>query len=143
VRAPIAITALLAGCIVTRPPRIDERPRWRLVTPASYVATCALADAWIRKTGKQGIGIALRLRSRGDCTFAIASAHLLVDGKPTGAGSLAPITLPGRSQLYAWLPVRFDNNALWNDDRDDATLELDVVVAGLRAPTWRIPVHQQ
>ena len=142
-RASIALGGLLAGCIVTRPPRIEERPRWRLVTPASYAATCVEADAWIRKTGKQGIGIALRLRSRGDCTFAIASAHLLVDDKPIGAGSLAPISLPGRSQLYAWLPVRFDNNALWNDDRDDATLELEVVVAGQSAPTWGIRVHQQ
>jgi hypothetical protein len=135
--------ALVSGCVVTRPPHVEERPRWRLIAPASYAASCIDGAAWIRKSGKTGIGLSLRLRSRGDCSFAIRGSRLVVGGHAIPTGSLAEIRLPGRSQLYAWLPVRFDNDALWNDDRNDATIELDVVVAGQPASTWSIPVHQQ
>ncbi len=134
---------LVSGCVVTRPPRVEERPRWSLIAPASYAASCVEAVAWIRKSGKTGIGVSLRLRSRGDCSFAIRSSRFVVGTYAIVTGSLAEIRLPGRSQLYAWLPVKFDNDALWNDDRNDATLELDVTVAGQPAPTWSIPVHQQ
>lgn len=143
-RALIAL-GLLAGCVVTRPPRVEERPRWTLAAPASYVTSCIEADAWIRKSGKTGLGLALRLRSRGDCSFAIRSSRIVfgMRGPVVQTGSLAEIRLPGRSQLYAWLPVKFDNDAMWNADRNGANIELDVVVGGQPAPTWRIPVGQQ
>ncbi|CAN5886167.1 hypothetical protein BH11MYX3_BH11MYX3_40190 [soil metagenome] len=133
----------VSACVVTRAPRVEERPRWSLIAPASYAASCIEGAAWIRMSGKTGIGLSLRLRSRGDCSFAIRGSRLVVGTHPIVTGSLAEIRLPGRSQLYAWLPVKFDNDALWNDDRNDATLELDVVVAGQPTATWSIPVHQR
>jgi hypothetical protein len=132
---------------VTRAPQMSERPRWRLVAAeARYEGGCALARAFVRKSGKQGFGVALQLRSRGDCSFAIRGARLQFAGGPTleiPSGVVAPVTLPGRSLLYAWLPIGFDNDAAWNADRDDATLELAVEIAGQPTTPWRLQVHQQ
>lgn len=134
---------LLGACVVTRPPDLDERPRWRLSAPASYSADCAQADAFLRKSGKTGIGLTLRVRSNATCTFTITAARIVFGRRVVPAQAVGPIALPGRSQLYAWLPIKFDNDALWNDDRNDATIELDVAVAAQPTATWKIPVHQQ
>ena len=97
----------------------------------------------------------------GACSFSIAASRLIFAHGPTvipggtlsvpqpaastsvAARPQAVIALPGRSQLYAWLPVEFDNNAAWNAGRVDATLELDVSVAGAAASTWRIAMSQR
>ena len=139
------LLALLAtGCVVTRTPELAERPHWKLVDAATYEGSCLAARAFVRKSGKQGLGLALQLRSTRDCSFAVIATRVVFAGGPTVAAEpLAMVALPGRSLIYAWLPVRFDNDAAWNHDRDDATLELDVAIAGELAPTWRIAVHQQ
>lgn len=139
-----ALLLLVFGaCVVTRPPEMGERPRWRLTAPASYGADCAQVDAFIRKSGKTGIGLALRVRSIADCSFTITAARIVFGRRVVTAGAVGPLALPGRSQLYAWLPIKFDNDAVWNDDRNDATIELDVAVAAQPTATWKIPVHQQ
>jgi hypothetical protein len=137
------LLVLFGACVVTRPPELAERPRWRLTAPATYAASCAQADAFIRKSGKTGVGVSLRVRSTETCTFTIAASRIVFGKRVVPAGAVGPLALPGRSQLYAWLPVKFDNDAVWNDDRNDATIELDVVVAAQPAVTWKIPVHQQ
>lgn len=139
-----ALLLLLFGaCVVMRPPELAERPRWRLTAPASYGADCAQVDAFIRKSGKTGIGLSLRVRSSADCSFTVTASRIVFGRRVVPAGAVGPLALPGRSQLYAWLPIKFDNDAVWNDDRDDATIELDVAVAAQPTSTWRIPVHQQ
>lgn len=142
VRAAIACL-VLGACVVTRPPDLAERPRWRLVAPATYAADCAQADAFLRKSGKTGVGLALRVRSTATCTFTITGSRIVFGKRTVTAGAVGPIALPGHSQLYAWLPIKFDNDAVWNDDRNDATIELDVAVAAGQTATWKIPVHQQ
>ena len=137
------LLVLLGACVVTRPPELAERPRWRLTAPATYAADCAQADAFLRKSGKTGLGLSLRVRSTGGCTFTITASRIVFGRRVVPAGAVGPLALPGRSQLYAWLPIKFDNDAVWNDDRNDATIELDVAVAAGTTTTWRIPVHQQ
>ncbi len=134
---------LFGACVVTRPPDLDERPRWRLLAPASYGADCAQADAFIRKSGKTGIGLSLRVRSSGDCMFTIVGSRIVFGRRVVAAGAVGPIALPGRSQLYAWLPIKFDNNDAWNADTNDATIELEVAVAAQPTATWKIAVHQR
>ncbi len=155
--APLAalVLAAAAGCVVTRPPHEGERPRWRIADGARFDAGCAIGRAFIRKSGKAGFGVALQWKSRGSCRIAIEAVRLsLAHGAvaappPRGAAAsiavppIAPIELPGRSLIYAWLPVPFDNDAAWNDGRDHGLLELDVAVAGAPATPWRIPVHQR
>lgn len=138
-----AILVLLVGCVVTRPPNLTERPRWSLLAPAHHAEGCAQADAFIRKSGKTGLGLSIRVRSTSDCTFTITASRIVFGRRAIAAGAVGPIALPGRSQLYAWLPIRFDNDAMWNDDRNDATIELDVAVAAAPTTTWKIPVHQR
>lgn len=140
----LACALAAAGCIVTRPPLAHERPRWRITGGDQLDAGCALGRAFLRKSGKAGFGLALQWRSRGDCRVVIASARLQLAGGPALAlPAIAPIELPGRSQIYTWLPVPFDNDEAWNRGLDDATLELAVAIAGEPPTPWRIAVHQQ
>lgn len=142
--AACAASAVLAGCVITRPPKESERPRWRLAGDATFDAGCALGRAFIRKSGKTGFGVTLQWRSRGDCNVAIEAVKLQLEGGGTiTVPPLAPVALPGRSVVYTWLPVPFDNNTAWNDGYDRGTLELGVAVAGAPATPWRIAVQQQ
>ena len=135
------LVALGPGCVVVRPPDLGERPRWQVIAGDHYDAGCISARAFVRKSGKQGLGIALQLRSRGDCNFAIASGRVALDGHTVDVPGLPTIDLHGRSQLYAWLPVRFDGDAAWNAGRVDATLELAIALDGVPAPAWRLALH--
>ena len=142
VRALLLVIAV-TGCIVTRPPRLEERPRWYLAAPATYAASCVEAEAWIRKSGKTGLGLSLRLRSSRDCSFAVRDVRIVFGNGAIHARPLPEVKLPGRSQLYAWVPVTFDNDAMWNAGRTEAMVELDVVADGAPAAVWRIPVQQR
>lgn len=135
--------ALLAGCVVMRPPNDGERPRWRITHDEQLDADCVSARALIRKSGKQGIGMAVQLRSRTDCTFAPTTAALVFpDGATLALPVPPPTPLHGRSQLYAWYVLGFDNNAVWNAGRNDAVLALGYI-AGASTGTWTIGLHQQ
>ena len=132
---------LTTACLVVKPP--DVRPRWQTTGAAELDAGCALARAFIRKTGKAGFGVAVQLRSRGDCTVEIGRAELVFAGGErvsTNPGVPRQV-LTGRTLIYVWLPVAFDNNAAWNAERNTAVLEL-AVSANAAQTTWKIPVEQ-
>ena len=139
-----AVIVMLAGaCVITRAPRIEERPRWRLTTVPAWKAGCALGEAWVRKSGKEGFALAVRLRSTHDCKVAIGGGTLALDGGDTIAlPPIASYDLVGRSLIYAWVPVRFDNDAAWNDEHTKATLTLAMTVDGAAAP-WSFPLEQR
>ena len=59
----------LAGCIVVKPPHTHERPRWYVKNQTVDVG-CVSGVANIRKSGKQGIGMSVQLKSRSDCVVA-------------------------------------------------------------------------
>jgi hypothetical protein len=141
VRALISI-ALASGCIVTQPPKLDQRPRWYLQQGAALDADCLLGNAFVRKSGKQGIGLALQLRSRHDCTVSIDTVRVAFAKTTVEVPAIAPMQLRGRSQIYAWLPVPFDNNTAWNRERNHATLELALRING-KPVTWALPMEQR
>ena len=136
------VLVLLAGCVVTRGPSIDERPRWRLADDGKLDAGCLSARAMVRKSGKQGIGIAVQLRSHGDCAVRFTGARLELAGASLPIATPPSLDLAGRSQLYAWWPVAFDNNAAWNDGRATAALVVDYAVPGATG-SWRIAMEQR
>jgi len=142
----VAVVAALAlaGCVLMRPPRPAERPRWRLAASPNFDHGCAWGKAFVRKSGKAGVGMTVELRSRGDCAIAIARAELvLASGRRVPAGILDVPPMQGRSLAYTWLAFPFDNNAAWNRGDVDGTFELDLVTNGERAPTWRLPAHHE
>jgi hypothetical protein len=148
VRTLLIAWLALAGCVVTRAPRIDERPRWRVLGDPNDEAVgqldyyCLRGRAFVRKSGKQGFGVAMQLRSRADCTVAFDRVQLVFDDGAVDIATIPAIPMTGRSQLYAWLPVAFDNNAAWNAGRTSATLVLELTIAEAPA-VWRIPVEQR
>jgi hypothetical protein len=137
------VILLLAGCVAIRPPELHERPLWRITGNDMLDADCVIARAFVRKSGKQGIGMAVQLHSRTDCTFAPTSIALVfADGSTQSLPLPPPTLLHGRSLLYAWYPLAFDNNAAWNAGKHDATLAL-AYTAGTRTGTWTIGMHEQ
>ena len=132
---------LVTACVVVKP--TDVLPRWRLTGVADLDAGCVLARAFVRKSGKDGFGLAVQLRSRGDCTVTIGRADLVfADGARVAANPGQPRhVLAGRSLIYIWLPIAFDNNAAWNAERNAAVLEI-AVGADAAQTTWKLPVEQ-
>jgi hypothetical protein len=138
------LAAGLAGCVVVRPPYPAERPRWQLVDSVkqSEVA-CVIAQPIMRRSGKEGVGVQLMLKSRGDCSVRFTSARLAFASGNTIAVDVPPAqNLPGHSLLYAWWPIRFDNNAAWNRGENLAELHLAYDIAGKQGE-WTFPMVQR
>ena len=131
----------LAGCVVMAPPA--QRARWSTTGNADLEAGCVLARAFVRKTGKDGFGLAVQLRSRGDCSVELGRAVLVFpDGARLAVNPGQPRhDLTGHSLIYAWVPIEFDNNAAWNAEHNLAVVEI-AVTAGAAHTTWKIPVAQ-
>lgn len=134
-RALALLVALAAAC----GGNVRAYPRWRFVDAAvpSVEAGCVLGRAFVRMSGKSGVGLAVELRSRGDCRVRFARAELVLDGLRAPAALPAELDLRGRSLVYVWLPFEFDNNRAWNDGRRTGTFEIDLDAAGA-VTTWRI-----
>jgi hypothetical protein len=132
----------LAGCVMTRAPRVEERPRWWIVRGATFEGDCLLAAAEIRRSGKQGIGVTLTLKSRRTCAARLVQGTLVVGREAHRAPPIALPALPGRSLRYAWLPIAFDNNAAWNAGARRGRLELELELDG-RAHAWALELEQR
>lgn len=106
---------------------------------ATFEKDCVIAEAFVRKSGKTGFGLAIQLKSRGDCAVTLGRATLTLHGQAPVVGNpgLAPQRLRGRSLIYAWLPIEFDNNAAWNAEQTTGTVDVAVTV-GAAVSTWRI-----
>lgn len=132
------------GCVVVRPPYRTERPRWRLSPAVKETETgCVIARPLVRRSGKEGIGMQLMLKSHGDCSVRFTSARIaFAGGKTIDVGVPPAQELPGHSLVYAWWPIRFDNNAAWNAGRNTAELQLAYEIAGTRGE-WTFPMEQR
>jgi len=141
VRAVLVILVVATGCEIMRAPDAAERPRWHFDADAHYESSCVDAHAFVRKSGREGFGVAIQLVNHRDCHVRI-SGSWHVAGRVT---TVAPIDLDmhGHSLRYGWLPVYFDNNQVWNDGNDDGELVLVVDSGETQAPLWTIHMHQQ
>jgi hypothetical protein len=141
----LAAMALFAvGCGDSTKPR--RFPRWMVsptMTQEIAWRDCAGVRAFVRKSGKQGIGVAVELRSRTDCAVTVPRAELVLDD---GTRAVAPLEVPpmrGRSLVYLWLPVRFDGDAAFNNGARAGTLQLDLAIAGVAQTPVTVPLVQQ
>ena len=132
---------VMAGCVLTRAPETRERPRWQPTSDARYANSCVDARAFVRKSGKQGFGLAIQLTSHHDC-------HVRISGTWHLAGAATPVApvdldMRGRSLRYAWLPVAFDGNGAWNAGAVDGELVLVVDSGEAQAPLWTIHLRDE
>ena len=139
----LMILAVLAAC--GDPAKSRRYPRW-IVEPSMTQEIawrdCAGVRAFVRKSGKQGIGVAVELRSRTDCPVTVPRAELVLADGTRAPATLEVPPLRGRSLLYLWLPIRFDGDAAWNRGARRGRLELDLAIAGVVQPTIAVPLVQ-
>jgi hypothetical protein len=117
----------------------SSRPRVypRMVAQETDVAwrDCAGIRAFVRKSGKQGLGVTVELRTRRPCAITVARAELVLSDGARARAELPPAAPPGRSLVYLWTPIRFDGTAAWLRGVRGGQLELDLVVDGAAQPT--------
>lgn len=137
----LAIVVLaLTACGPPGPAR--AYPRWVIAGGRDLEIGCAIADAFVRKSGKEGIGVTVELRSRGSCAITITHAALLFPDGAVAEGALPPaMSLPGRSLTYAWIPIRFDADRAWDAHRTHARLALEVEADGALRE-WHLPIDE-
>jgi hypothetical protein len=139
--APAVLALTIGACL----PGTQARtyPRWVLVGGRDLRHGCAIADAFVRRSGKEGVGVTVALRSTRDCDVRITRAALVFPDDVAAAGVVpAAAPMAGRSLAYAWIPIRFDGDRAWNQHRDRAALELELTVDGV-ARAWKIPAEQR
>lgn len=137
-----ALLVLLAVAVAACGGARRNYPRWTLAAGATpHRADCVDARAFVRVSGKTGIGVTLALRSHGTCAVRVARAELVVGTRRFPAALPPAQTLPGRSLVYLWLPFPFDNNALWNDGLRRGQLELVLETGGVARAPWILPAE--
>lgn len=138
----LAAALASAGCPPSHHAR--EFPRWVIAGSPERARGCAQVGAYVRKSGKEGIGVTVALRSVHDCDVRITRAALVwPDGaraEATLAGAQPPLV--GRSVAYRWVAIAFDGDAAWNAGKHRATLELELSIDGARA-TWGYGVEHR
>ena len=116
-------------------------PRWMLDRDTTLDHACLAAEAFVRVSGKTGVGMTVALKSHGTCAVRVVRAELVLDGQRVPAEVPPVPPLPGRSLAYLWLPFPFDNNAAWNDGRRRGQFELELAIGDAPPVTWIIPAH--
>lgn len=125
-----------------------RRPRIPFLYVARRASNGVYAEIWVVRSGKSGLGVALRLRNQ-----AVSARRLTISGlrlRLENSGevthpALAPLTLATAAQqtLYAGFP--FDNQRLWNEGWRQGELEVHLSIAAddatePRVDVWRIPL---
>jgi hypothetical protein len=132
--------------IATPAPSLVRRyPEWRILADNRLPLTCATAHAWVSKTGKEGLGLTVRITPTAACAVTVRDARLLVDGQEVVAASLPPRqTMREAEAVHVYLAFPFDGQAVWN--RQVRTAKLRLTLAGgtdvePAAPVaWELPL---
>lgn len=122
---------------------VRDYPRWTFDAPPRLSADCLEAEAFVRTSGKTGVGLTVALRSHRTCPVRITRAELVLARERVAAELPEAQTLPGRSLTYAWLPFAFDNNAAWNRDDRTGRFEVDVAIGDAAPTTWTFAANHR
>jgi hypothetical protein len=141
-RVVLVLSLLLAAC--GDPQHSRQFPRWEASLAQNLEwRGCAGARAFVRKSGKQGIGVTLELRSRQDCPVTIARLELAFSDGSRAPGVLPPLDgLHGRSLVYLWVPIYFDGDHYWNREVRSGELQIDLAIDGAVQPTVTVPLTE-
>lgn len=140
--AAIMVAALASIATSAPPPPVFDQPRdypsWQLVDGQPDVLIgCVQTHLWIARSGKQGVGIGVRAHNRCETPSALSMrAELLI-------AEDARMSAPKRHDLQAlsfelppgqverrYIPVTFDSQRDWNDDRRVGVLSVRWDVRG-------------
>ncbi len=103
--------------------------------------SCVELDAYVKKSGKTGVGIVLALQPvAAGCDVELESASLNIGGEHVSAGAL-PAPQQVRAATYLYLAFPFDNEAAWNAGRNEGTLRLRLRV-GARSEQIALSMRQ-
>lgn len=133
------IGAVLAGCGGA----YRNYPRWTIDEGTTTRTDCVEAQAFVRVSGKTGVGVAVQLKSHGDCAVRVTRAELVIGAQRHAAEVPQVTTLAGRSLVYVWLPFAFDNNRAWNDGLRSGQFELQLEANGHAGAPWIIPTNHE
>ena len=106
---------------------------WSVPGQRTFAIGCARVEAWVARSGKEGIGVSIAARSDApDCTVLLSEAWLNL---PKGA--VKAVSLPGPARLsdrerLMYVPIAFDNEAAWNGGERTGELILRFEVGGER-----------
>jgi hypothetical protein len=135
------VRVLLAVVLVVacgEPMRPRQYPRWvtTVTDPAAIEwRGCAGIRTFVRKSGKQGIGLTVEVRTQTSCDVEVTRVELVLADGTRALGELpAARALRGRSLVYHWVPVRFDGDAAWNRGVRRGRLEIDLAIGGAAQP---------
>lgn len=137
--AAVAITAW--ACVATPAPRYARNyPAWELDVETGRMVGCAKVSAWVAKSGKQGLGVTVRLDGLTPerCEVRVAEAGFtLVGGAVVRPDALPATTLRGReAPEYLYLAFAFDNEAAWNRGQRQGMLALRLTAGSADSAEW-------
>lgn len=143
-----ALTVVFAATasLATSPVRVTRGyPAWIVAGPANRDVGCAQVQAWISKSGKQGLGVTLRFTTPTEaaCYVQITSARVVLAGNTMATLIALPTAVAPPPTAYVYLPFAFDNEAAWNDRKNVAALQIGLKPASGPEITWEIPLEQR
>jgi hypothetical protein len=102
-------------------------PFWIAKEGRARLEGCAEVDAWVAKSGKEGIGLALEVRglaaSEQPCRLEIAKVTISIGDQSFDGSRLPAAALLARGDVvHAYVPVPFDGDAAWNAGERAATI---------------------
>jgi hypothetical protein len=143
------IAVAVVFCAATSAPRHRyprNFPAWRVQGSAVRVSQCSETTAWVAKSGKQGVGVTVRMIGRGQqtCRAEIAKAQFEVGSVVVAAARLPdPVEVAPGSTVHVYIPFEFDNEAAWNEDRRSGALALQLAFDGRVGAELRVPVEHR
>lgn len=138
------IAVAVVFCAATSAPRYRyprSYPTWRAAGLASRVDACAEVKAWISKSGKQGVGVTVRLSGRGEraCRVELTAAHFAIGERRIAVAVLpSSVIVQPASVEYFYLPFAFDNEGAWNRGERRGDLALALSYDGAPSPELRV-----
>ncbi|MEZ4220424.1 MAG: hypothetical protein R3B13_05790 [Polyangiaceae bacterium] len=117
-------------------------PSWELVHLGERDLGCARFDAYVKKSGKSGVGVVVALKPRRPgCEATVTAAQLELPEEKVPASAASELgTSPKDGCLYLAFP--FDNESAWNDRQNQAQLRLTLRIEG-REESLILPMRQR
>ena len=128
----LAVVTLAAlASMATSPPKMARvYPQWQFENPARFSEGAVEVEAWVSKSGKTGVGVTLALTNNAEQPVGVLveQAVFSVGVLRASTASRQSTDIAPKTQAFIYLPLPFDNNAIWNDGERAGHLELRLIV---------------